>query len=444
MRNLFPGHYQPTEVEFKTLWDTATFVVDANVLLNLYRYPKGASDDLIAALQMLQDRIWVPHQAALEYQENRLRVMADQMAKFGEVQEAAESVLKAANSAVEKLQLRKKYSLISPTIFVQQVATAVTAFKKEVGELARHQTGVSSHDTLRDTIDLLLHERVGPPYTEQTELDQIYKRGKERYDLKLPPGYADAADKKGSHTFGGLRLERLYGDLIVWEQLIKEAIARTLKRVIVVTDDRKEDWWWIVDSNGPKTIGPRPELAQELRQRAGVELFYMYSSEGFLKYAKDHLGTDVKDQSIEQVRAISESARSAANPGFHNSRIEKIVSEWLGAIFSPQKVQFTGTFPDIVVDTGEGVKQGFEVKHVRDLAQTKKWASQIYHHSIQQRKDLLGMLLTFVFVVPDKDFALILASKIDNLTIRVEYVIGIIDESDYFVPIVGPTHGMRG
>jgi predicted nucleic acid-binding protein len=50
MRDAFPGYYAPKEEEFKKLWKEGTFVVDANVLLNLYRYPKSAAADLIAAL----------------------------------------------------------------------------------------------------------------------------------------------------------------------------------------------------------------------------------------------------------------------------------------------------------------------------------------------------------------------------------------------------------
>jgi len=53
---------------FQELWDKATFVLDANVLLNLYRFPKGAAHDLLDVLERLSDRLWLPHQATVEYQ----------------------------------------------------------------------------------------------------------------------------------------------------------------------------------------------------------------------------------------------------------------------------------------------------------------------------------------------------------------------------------------
>jgi hypothetical protein len=36
MRSVFVGHFRPTQDEFAQLWDECIFVIDANVLLNLY------------------------------------------------------------------------------------------------------------------------------------------------------------------------------------------------------------------------------------------------------------------------------------------------------------------------------------------------------------------------------------------------------------------------
>jgi hypothetical protein len=45
MKKLFPGFYQPIEKEFQSLWKNCIFILDANVLLNLYRYPSEAKND---------------------------------------------------------------------------------------------------------------------------------------------------------------------------------------------------------------------------------------------------------------------------------------------------------------------------------------------------------------------------------------------------------------
>ena len=48
MREKFRFYYQ--KPDFNKLWQECTFVFDTNILLNLYRYPKETSEDLIRKL----------------------------------------------------------------------------------------------------------------------------------------------------------------------------------------------------------------------------------------------------------------------------------------------------------------------------------------------------------------------------------------------------------
>ncbi len=43
MRDLFPGYYQTTEADFRKLWQSCVFSVDANVLLDVFRYSEETS-----------------------------------------------------------------------------------------------------------------------------------------------------------------------------------------------------------------------------------------------------------------------------------------------------------------------------------------------------------------------------------------------------------------
>jgi hypothetical protein len=76
VRSEFPGYYRPIAEEFDKMWRTGTFVVDANVLLNVYRFSERARDDLLKVLHRVADRLWIPHQVALEYQAHRVNVIA--------------------------------------------------------------------------------------------------------------------------------------------------------------------------------------------------------------------------------------------------------------------------------------------------------------------------------------------------------------------------------
>jgi hypothetical protein len=86
MRNLFRGYYRPSPEDFTKLWNEAIFVFDTNVLLNIYRYSSVAQSDFFNILEKLQGRIWIPHQVALEYFENRENVIDQQHSIHKEIE----------------------------------------------------------------------------------------------------------------------------------------------------------------------------------------------------------------------------------------------------------------------------------------------------------------------------------------------------------------------
>ncbi|MCM3584255.1 PIN-like domain-containing protein [Mesobacillus maritimus] len=70
MLEQFKGFIGYTEDEFKELWEQAIFVVDTNILINFYKYKSNQSTkSLLDILKKLKDneRLWIPHQVALEY-----------------------------------------------------------------------------------------------------------------------------------------------------------------------------------------------------------------------------------------------------------------------------------------------------------------------------------------------------------------------------------------
>ncbi|BAZ86876.1 hypothetical protein NIES806_30930 [Dolichospermum compactum NIES-806] len=101
----------------------------------------------------------------------------------------------------------------------------------------------------------ILNGKIGNPYSD---LLYIYKLSEERFKYSVPPGYEDAKKKP---------VPDMYGDAILWLQLIDYAKSEK-KPIIFVTDDDKEDWWL---ESGGKTISPRPELVQEMLTEAGVK-----------------------------------------------------------------------------------------------------------------------------------------------------------------------------
>ena len=77
MRDLFPGFYRPSEEEFHRVWHEGIFVLDTNVLLNLYRYPEEARNEFLNLMGNISNRLWIPNQVGLQFQQNRLSVIAE-------------------------------------------------------------------------------------------------------------------------------------------------------------------------------------------------------------------------------------------------------------------------------------------------------------------------------------------------------------------------------
>jgi hypothetical protein len=154
---------------------------------------------------------------------------------------------------------------------------------------------------------------------------------------------------------------------LIWNQILSHAKSANLKSVIFITDDGKEDWWKILESDGPKKIGPRPELKDEARKLSSIESFLMYSPESFLQYAREFLRAQVSDETLKEVRDIS-TTKSLGEKRFQNlikmvSKAEDCVLQWLEPQFDSVEHRRTG-FPDFVAHRGEET-YGFEVKVVQ-------------------------------------------------------------------------------
>ena len=332
MRDLFPGFYRPSEEEFHRVWQEGIFVLDTNVLLNLYRYPEEARNEFLNLMRNISNRLWIPNQVGLEFQRNRLSVIAEQLQKYGEVRKIIGEAESSLLGKLGQLQLKKRHSYIQHEDFVAKASSLFKEFLGELDQLEQKQPDLFSEDTIRREIDSLLNGNVGEPLTEQ-ELDDLYKVGPARYGVHEPPGYSDSSKGKNSvadaYVYRGLTFKKEFGDLILWNELIKEATLRKWAHVVLITDDEKEDWWWTIDSKGRRTIGPRPELVAEIGDKAGVRSFYMYTSERFIEHAGRYLNLRVRPETLSQVRDVADVRRQE-----DESKPRISVSSALGAVMA--------------------------------------------------------------------------------------------------------------
>jgi hypothetical protein len=304
MKKLFAGYYPPSEEEFDALWKQCTFIFDTNILLDFYQHRKETREDFFKILDNIKDRLWIPHQVALEYHNNMDKEKLQAKVKF----DSAKKFLDQITEDIEK-KLSTDFSL---QWFCHETVKEMIEDVKKVSDtlgikLASYKEELikgNEIDEISDKIADLFDKKVGK-IPSQEELEKIYSDGEKRYEICRPPGFSDIKkDKNKDKSFyihEGLVFKKIYGDLIIWKQILEEVKDKPLTHIIFVTDDRKPDWWR--EEHG-RTIGPRPELIEEIKQ-AGAHMFYMYKPDRFLEYAGKHLELGVKKESIQEVEEIS-------------------------------------------------------------------------------------------------------------------------------------------
>lgn len=305
MKKSFPGFYHPTDNELSEAWQSekTIFVFDTNTLLNLYGYASLTREDFFSILNIISNRIWLPYHVVLEYQKRRLSVVKDEKHIFIKVDEYLKKIEKVFESDFSGLALNRRFpSLNNKTDKLHsEFKKLINNYRKSVSYWDKKQPCVRGHDSIRENLNEIFDQKIGPMPASQEILDNIFKDGADRYKIKTPPGFNDddkAKEADNVYVYSGLKYERRFGDLIIWKQIIEKAKEENIDSVIFVTDDAKDDWWYIIDSRGKKQIGPRAELREEICREASLNLFTMYTTADFLDNGKKILNVDVSEESI--------------------------------------------------------------------------------------------------------------------------------------------------
>ena len=310
MKKEFIGFYMPQEEELRNAWssDKTLFIFDTNVLIKLYSYQPSTVTDFFSILKKLGNRIWLPHQVGLEFQNRRLEIKLLEKKKFKDLNNNIEGILKIEKE-IEKKFLKGRFPKLDAATqdLFQGIEKLLENYRKVVKECDELQPSIRTHDDIREQIDEYFDKRVGESYSQE-ELEKIYSEGEERYKNNIPPGFRDSSkDEDKDYCYRGRRYKRKFGDLIIWKQIIDKSLSDKIKNIIFITDDEKEDWWFIVKENGEKAIGPLANLTHEIIDKGGASLFHMYNTTSFFEAAKSLLSfTELQESSIEETKQVQQ------------------------------------------------------------------------------------------------------------------------------------------
>lgn len=227
MRTRFKHSVPLSEQELSSLWNTAVFTVDTNVLLDLYRYHEDTRDALLASLEKFAGRLWLSHQAAEEFFRNRHTVIASGQKGFDE----ALTSFTDFDKVITALRNNRVVPRATVDILQSSIRTGVDAARSAILDAKGKHPNYFDQDPVLDRILALFEGAVGPEPTAE-EAKQLQTEATRRLQEKIPPGYRD----------GGKGDSRAHGDYCLWRQILSHA-KEAASPMVLITSERKDDWW---------------------------------------------------------------------------------------------------------------------------------------------------------------------------------------------------------
>ena len=278
MKTLFPGYYRPNQHELEALWNECLFVLDTNVLLDLYRYSPKSASEILDVLEKVKDRLWIPYQVAKEYHNNLYQTIKRQADTY-------KDAIKKIDDLKQLISIKRSHPFL-PECDLGTFSEFCDEFIQKLEKQHNEVHSLLLTNQYKDRLADLLSDRINAAPTE-AKLKELREKGKQRYEKKIPPGYMDA-DKSD---------DGLYGDFILWSE-IKEYAKQTAKNIIFVTNDQKEDWFLAV---GSLTICARPELIAEFQQDT-LQKIHICNLERFMDNLKNYIKVSITQTVVDEIQ----------------------------------------------------------------------------------------------------------------------------------------------
>jgi predicted nucleic acid-binding protein len=291
----FIGYKIASSDEYDAALREAVVAVDANVLLDLYRFRPRTSKDLISTLESLGDRLVIPHQAVREFWRHRQR---SQGSPRGATKAATDALAKAGRSMSDAVTIWAKAVGVDEEELgdlTGRISDFLDTLKGELQTVLEDADKERGGDPILDQLAALVEGRVTQAPTQE-EWDECLAEAARRIDAEEPPGYKDVEKEGDDVPEGGA------GDYLVWYQATRYAKAQN-RDLVIVTRDEKEDWWWRQQS---EFIGPRPELTREYHELTGRRLFLMRPADLLARASVLEVEVD-QESSVDAGRITSES-----------------------------------------------------------------------------------------------------------------------------------------
>lgn len=305
LRSGFEAFYRPTPEELTAVYSKGLVVLDANVLLDLYRLSPAARKSLLDLLRRVRDRLFVPSQVAAEFHRNRAAAVADRREELAQARGQLEEHLRKSKGAVRRLANRAHADAGRGGEVARALEESFALAKKFVDEAIEEfdldaDKLVGQRDAVLTELEHIVDGRVNvrPPDSQVIEDKAEAER---RGQSQEPPGFRDGGKGENPH-----------GDYLWWAEVVRHVHANPSAVVIISNDSAKGDW---THSLRGIQIGLDPRLVAEVSEVTRRPVF-MRSTGQFLEDGKSLLGISISEQALNEARSLPSGSRPSSRVPF--------------------------------------------------------------------------------------------------------------------------------
>lgn len=210
MKNTFIWYFKPDNDEIDQIWKNGILTVDANVLLDLYRYHESTRNSLLESMQNHEGELWLSRQAAEEFFRNRHKVIISSHKTFKDAKDEIEKLRGSIESTVTQLKGNRIIPANVADQMLKEISPSIDKAQEEIDEAKKNHPDFLSNDSVLEKVASLFEGAIGDPFPD-AQLPVITTEAEERKNKKIPPGYLD--DNKDG--------DRPYGDYFLWRQILQ-------------------------------------------------------------------------------------------------------------------------------------------------------------------------------------------------------------------------------
>lgn len=310
----FDHHYRPSAARVREAFETGLIVLDTNVLLNVLRYSPAAREELLQVLGTISDRCFIPHQVAVEYNRNRVKVVADRQKELEDAAVEIDSIRSKVQTVVNSLRNRRTLAAADIRQLDDSVATFFSALQRASDDAAdlydlEPDKMVGSKDHWTEQLERVLAGRVGEKPSDEVLAQDVTEANRRRAE-KLAPGFKDDGP----------------GDYLWWAEALRNSELTNRPLVVVSDDAAKGDWRF--EERGIAT-GPQPNLVEDIRTAGGSDLVLL-TTRDLLTLVAAITPSSVSAETIEESEKVLVARQSVWTEDAYVELLDALAGEGYG------------------------------------------------------------------------------------------------------------------